>query len=227
MPCLVNELVAPRAISARAPYALYSIILCCVLSASAFAASAAPVALDVTLKITDLENRPIANVPARIVFGSDPNWQAPASGARVVTDANGEARLATNVTLDSKLKKYPTNFLGSLVSGPQPTDHLLVGAELEFADFKWLYVADLYRFREGDTLTDGLNVYTADDRGRFVHKAEYDGRAWKIRDLKGLMLTHPGYEIADFLLAPDPADASGNRWTLRLAFKRSPPPVRR
>ena len=61
----MNELVAPRAISARAPYALYSIILCCVLSASAFAASAAPVALDVTLKITDLENRPIANVPAR------------------------------------------------------------------------------------------------------------------------------------------------------------------
>jgi hypothetical protein len=190
-------------------------------------ARAQPVALDVTFKLTDLENHPLPNVPVRLVFGSDPDWQGAGTGKRVVTDAKGEAHFTANVTLDQKLRKVPTNFVGSLVSGPQQTDHLMVAAELEFADFHWLYVADLFRFRQGDTMTDGLSVYTADERGRFVHKAEYDGHAWKMRDLKGLMLTHPGYEIGDFELAPEPADTTGKRWTLKLAFKKSPPPVRR
>ena len=102
-----------------------------------------------------------------------------------------------------------------------------VAAKLEFADFHWLYVADLFRFRQGDMMTEGLSVYTPDERGRFVHKAEYDGHGWKMRDLKGLMLTHPGYDLGDFTLVPDPADTTGKRWTLKLAFKKSPPPVRR
>jgi hypothetical protein len=190
-------------------------------------AQAQPVTLDVTFKLTDLENHPLPNVPARVVFGSDPDWQSAGTGKRVITDAKGEAHFTANVALDQKLRKVPTNFVGSLVSGPQQTDHLAVAAELEFADFHWLYVADLFRFRQGDTMTDGLSVYTPDERGRFVHKAEYDGHAWKMRDLKGLMLTHPGYELGDFALAPDPADPSAKRWTLKLAFKKSPPPVRR
>jgi hypothetical protein len=203
------------------------LMLLALMAGVAMSAHAQPVALDVTFKLTDLEYHPLPNVPVRLVFGSDPDWQGAAAGKRVVTDAKGDAHFTTNVTLDPKLRKVPTNFVGSLVSGPQQTDHLTVAAELEFADFHWLYVADLFHFRQGDTMTDGLSVYTPDERGRFVRKAEYDGHAWKMRDLKGLMLTHPGYEISDFTLSPDPADTSGKRWTLRLAFKKSPPPVRR
>ena len=195
--------------------------------AAATPAPAVDVALDVTFKLTDLDYKPLAGVPARVVFGSEPNWQNPNAGHRFVTDAKGEAHFSAQVDLEEKMKKVPTNFVGSLVSGPQQTDHLAVVAELEFADFHWLYVADLFRFRQGDTLTEGLSVYTPDERGRFVHKAEYDGHGWKMRDLKGLMLTHPGYDLGDFTLAPDPADASGKRWMLKLAFKKSPPPVRR
>jgi hypothetical protein len=46
-------------------------------------------------------------------------------------------------------------------------------------------------------------------------------------DLKGLALTTPGHEPWDVKLDPGAADPKSPRWTLRLAFKRSPPPVRR
>jgi hypothetical protein len=185
-----------------------------------------PVTLDVAFKLTDLEYHPLANVPVRLVFGSDADWQGPKAGNRIVTDAKGEARLTANVTLDKRLRKYPTNFWTTLGSLPQTTDHLAVGAELDFADFHWLYVVDLFRFPNTDTMSDGVSVYTADAKGRFVDKADYDGKAWKMRDLKGLVLTHPGYDIGDFMLAPDPTDSSGKHWTLKLAFRKAPPPVR-
>ena len=197
------------------------------LAGVASSAHAQPVTLEVTYKLTDLEYRPLANVPVRLVFGSDPDWQNAGTGKRVVTDAQGEAHFTTNVTLDTRQRKYPTNFWTSLGSLPQRTDHLTVAAELDFADFHWLYVVDLFRFPQGLMMSDGMNVYTPDARGRFVHKGEYDGKAWKLRDLKGLMLTHPGYDIGNFTFEPDAADASGKRWTLKLAFRKSPPPVRR
>src|SRR5437899_12390698 len=75
-------------------------------------ANAQPVTLDVTFKLTDLENRPLPNVPARLVFGSDPDWRGAATGKRFVTDAKGEAHFTANVTFDQKLRKVPTNFVG-------------------------------------------------------------------------------------------------------------------
>ena len=195
---------------------------------SASSVRAQPVTLDVTFTLTDLDYHPLPNLPVRVVFGSDPDWQSASAGKRFVTDAKGQGRFTTSVTLDMSLRKYPTNYWSSLVSTPQRTDHLLLAAEMEFADFHWLYAVDLFRFREaGDTMIDSLKVYTPDERGRFVRKAEYDGKGWKMADLKGLMLTHPGYEIGDFMLAPDESDASGRHWTLKLAFRKSPPPVRR
>ena len=197
------------------------------LAGVASSAHAQPVTLDVTFRLTDLEYRPLGNVPVRLVFGSDPDWQHAGTGKRIVTDAKGEAHFATSVALDTRERKYPTNFWSSLGSLPQRTDHLTVAAELDFADFHWLYVVDLFRFPQGLVMSDGVNVYTPDARGRCLHKGEYDGKAWKLRDLKGLMLTHSGYDIGDFALEPDDADASGKRWILKLAFRKSPPPVRR
>jgi len=46
-----------------------------------------------------------------------------------------------------------------------------------------------------------------------------------MKPLNGMMLTLPGHEPWDFALQPDASDPSGRRWTLKIAFKRSPAPV--
>jgi hypothetical protein len=186
------------------------------------------VVLTVEFKLTDLDGTPLPSAPARLVFGSTADWQGANAGHRFVTDARGTHRFTTSVVLDKQWRKLPTNFASSLVSLPEQTDHLTVGAELEYATFRWLYAVDVYRFpRGGDVLLDGFSVYTRDARGAFTNKAKQDSGGWKMSDLGGLALTHPGHEPWNFMLQPDPADPSHRRWTLRIAFKRSPEPVRR
>ena len=151
---------------------------------------------------------------------------AAGTGHRFVTDAKGEHRFEARVSLDKQRRKLPTNFVASLLSGPQLTDHLLIGAELEYATFPWLYMVDVYRFPNGaDVLLDGESIYSRARRGDFTRKASHDGDGWRIADLGNLVLTSPGHEAWNFMLQPDPADSKGTRWTLDMAFKRSPAPV--
>ena len=163
----------------------------------------------------------------RLVFGSDADWQAPASGYRFLTDAKGEHRFTATVRLDERLRKVPTNFIGSLLSLPQSTDHLTVAAELEYMSVRWLYAVDVCRFPGGDVMLDGFAVYGAGADGRFTHQAEHDGNGWRMADLGGMVLAMPGHEAWDYMLQPDPTDPTRQHWTLQLAFKRAPPPVRR
>ena len=187
-----------------------------------------PVALDVHFKLTDLEYQPIANAPVRITFGSDPRWQAPDSGERFVTDANGEHRFTARVTIDKLARKLPTNFLDSLFSRAKMTDHVMAATELEYATYHWLYTVDVCRFPGGDpVMLDATAVYTRDASGAFSNKAEVDAGGWRMADLNGLVLTTPGHEPWDYSLQPDEGDAAQRQWTLKLSFKRSPPPIRR
>ena len=145
-----------------------------------------------------------------------------------MTDAAGAHRFTTKTGLDRRARKRPTNFASSLGSGAEPTDHLMVAAELGYMTFRWLYVVDVYRFlRGGDVLLDGFSVYATDARGAFTRKAKQESGGWLMPDLGGLALTHPGHEPWNFVLEPDPAGPSDLHWVLRLAFKRSPDPVRR
>jgi hypothetical protein len=187
-----------------------------------------PVSLDVTFVLTDLEHAPIAGTAVRVVFGSDPGWREPGAGDRLVTDARGESRFSSPVTLDRVRRKVPTNFWSSLVTPPAKADRLMVAAELPYMEFRWLYAVDLYRFADsGDVLLDGLSVYTPDADGRFTRKATHDDDGWTMAELGGLVLTTPGHAPWDFTLAPDPGDPMEGRWTLRLGFRRSPAPIRR
>lgn len=200
--------------------------------ASAFAASIAraeTVSLDVTFRLTDPEYRPIAGVPVRVTFGSDRDWQAPGAGTRITTGANGEARFTARVELEHRKVKRPTNFVSSLVASPEPAAFVRVAAEMPWADFRWLYTIDVYRFADGDCMLEGSDVYSADERGAFTRRAVRDpkGGGLLIADLKGLALTKPGYEAWEYRLARDPAGAGGERWSLAVSFKRSPSPVRR
>ena len=188
---------------------------------------ATPVALAVTFTLTDLDYKPLPGVPVRVVFGSDPNWQQADAGHRLVTDAKGEARWVAQIDLEERMKKVPTNFVGSLLSGPQKAQYLRVGAEMTYFERPWLYTVDLYRFAGGDTLLDDTAVYTRDDRGAFTRKAKQDKNGWTMADMGGLVLTMPGFEAWNFALDPDPADPAHSRWTLKLSFKKAPAPVRR
>lgn len=191
-----------------------------ILFASTAAAQTVP--LDVSFKLTDLDYKPLSNVPVRIVFASDSGWQGASAGRRIVTDAKGEAHFTANVAIDRKLRKLPTNFVDSLFSTPKSVDHLLVGAEMEYMNFHWLYVVEVVRFQGGDTMLDRFAVYTRDTRGSFTRQIDESPDGFKPPELGGLVLTSPGYQVFDYLLERDQ-----NRWKLRLAFRKSPPPIRR
>src|SRR5262245_20918338 len=201
-------------------------LLCCLLFLATMVAtaSAQPVTLDIEFKLTDLDYKPIPNAPVRLVFTSDKDWQSATGGQRFTTDAKGEAKLTANVVLDKRMKKMPTNFWTSLVSTPQQTDHLVVGAEMEYMEFRWLYTVEVFHFRDGTDLLGEVAIYSRDERGDFTRKAERKGTDWVISDLRGMVLTTAGYDPWNFALSPD---AAGKRWQLKLGFKRFPPPVRR
>jgi hypothetical protein len=188
---------------------------------------AQPVTLDVTFTLTDLAYKPIAGVPVRLVFGSDAEWQGTTAGQTFTTDANGTHRLSASVVLEKRWRKAPTNFVGSLVSRPQLTENLMIGAELPYMTYQWLYTVEVARFPAGDVMLDGFSVYTPDAQGRFTRRAREDSSGWKMADLDGLILTGPGHVPWDYMLEPDPADPTHKRWRLKIAFKQSPPPVRR
>jgi len=115
--------------------------------------------------------------------------------------------------------------VSSLLSRRRNTDHVGVAAELEYLGFRWLYALDLYRFPDGTAaLLDGFSVYTLDALGRFTIPAAHDTSGWRMADLNGMALTTPGYEPWDFLLQSDPPCQG---WSVRLAFKQSPPPMPR
>jgi hypothetical protein len=201
------------------------LFLCLLLLSSIVSnANAQSVMLDVNFKLTDLDYKPLPSTPVRLVFGSDKDWQSPTSGQQFITDAKGEARLTANVVFDKQLKKMPTNFLGSLLSAPQQTDHIVVGAELEYMKFRWLYTVEIFHFREGTDMLGEVAIYSRDEQGRFTRKAERKGTDWIIADLNGLVMTTAGYLAWNYALQPDTA---GKRWQFKLAFKRFPEPVRR
>jgi hypothetical protein len=217
----------PPASSSRRLFAAMVTLTAVVTCAPAGDMTSKNVSLNVRFTLTDLDYRPIAAAPVRVVFGSDPGWQHQTSGYRFVTDSKGEHLFDARVTLDKQPRKMPTNFVGSLLSGPQLTDHLLIGAELEYAAVRWLYTVDVYRFPNGaDVLLDGESIYTRDARGDFTRKASHDNDGWRMADLEGLVLTSPGHQAWNFMLQPDPSNAAGTLWTLDIAFKRSPAPVR-
>jgi hypothetical protein len=118
--------------------------------------------------------------------------------------------------------------MASLISRRQKTHHLIVAAELGYMTFRWLYVVDVYRFPDGTSaLLDGLSIYTPDAGGRFTRLAAHDASGWQMADLGGMVLTTAGYEPWDFMLQPDESDPTHRRWSLRIAFRRQPEPVRR
>ena len=181
-------------------------LLATLFAGNAFAQQQHEVTLDVHFQLTDPDYKPLRNVAARVVFGSEAAWQSANAGTRVTTDAKGESRFERKVTLDRRAKKMPTNFVDSLLRGKQPVEHLAAGVELEYAGERFLYVIDIDRFPDDTVLLDGTSLFARDAQGNYTRK----------------VADNHGWEAWHFLLVPETAD----RWRLDLALLRRPDPVR-
>jgi len=190
------------------------------------------VALDVEFKLTDIEYKPLAGVPVRLVFGLA-DWQAPDAGTRIVTATNGAATFTTQAVIDRRWSFSNIGF--TPFSVPFRADHIAVGAELAFAIPKkdgddtihyWLYTADIDRLPDGDCSTDDLDkVYETGADGRFSKLVGRNASGPNFHALvDGWMLANAGYQLWDFELDPDGRDNAAARWHLKLAIKRMPKP---
>lgn len=216
---------------------LHACLVCLVVAPMAFSrgAHAETVTLEVDFKLTDRDYHPLAGVPLRLVFGAG-DWQAPAAGTRIVTDAEGTAHFTTEAVVDRRWHWSNVGF--TPLSMPSRVDHIAVAAELEVAVPRrdggetvhhWLYTADIDRFRDGDCATDDLDeIYEAGPDGRFTRLlgSGASGPNFAMR-LDGFMLHGAGYRMWNYLLAPDAGDATGKRWRLRLGLMRFPKPILR
>lgn len=181
---------------------------------------------EIEFALADAERRPIADAPVRLVFRPTPERQSPSAGHTARTDSAGRVRIATSIVMDKQPRKRPTDFVDSLFSRAEATDHLVVGAELDYLTFRWLYVVEIFRFQQdGDVVVEGPRLFTRDEQGRFSREAKLVDGGWEIADLGGMRLTSPGHELTGFALAPK--DGVVGTWNVSLTFVRQADPVRR
>lgn len=194
-----------------------------------------PVTLDVEFKLTDIDYHPLAGVPLRLVFGGK-DWQSADAGTRIVTAADGTATFTTQAVIDRRFSFSNIGF--TPFSMPFRADHIAIAAELPFVlpkkdapdiVHRWLYTADIDRMPDGDCSSDDLDdVYELGPDARFSRLigSNAAGPNFNAR-IDGWFLSGAGYQLWQFMLEPDKADAGGQRWHLKLAIKRMPKPVLR
>jgi hypothetical protein len=187
------------------------------------------VSLDVEFKLTDLDYHPLAGVPLRLVVGAK-DRQAPEAGTRVVTAADGTVKFTTQALINRRWNFSNVGF--TPFSIPFRADHIAVAAELpkkggDDIVHQWLYTADIDRMPDGDCSTDDLDdVYDTGSDGRFSKLVGTNAAGPNFNAMvDGWLLSGAGYQLWDFMLEPDKADATAQHWHLKLAIKRRPKPV--
>lgn len=212
------------------------LLLTGLLASIAGTSHADPIQLDVTFKLTDQDYQPLANRTVRIAF-SGQDWQSPDAGQRVTTDAQGTAHFTATVTLDQQTQWRNIGF--TPFSWPSKTDHLLIAAEMERVlpvdgkdqTFHWLYTENIFHFASGETSGGYVDaIFTKDASGRFTRRLEPNLGNLQMAQRSDLedraIAGDEGYVPADFGLDVDESDPAHPHWTLSLAFKEMPPPIR-
>jgi len=199
-----------------------------ILAAGFGKAQTVPLAVD--FQLTDLDYKPLAGQPVRLIFSDNQDWRAPNVGHRIVTADDGKAHFTANATIDRRWRWVNVGFTPIRI--PRRTDHLQIAAELTRAvpagpggadvTLHMLYVMEVDRFSEGTCSTFGFTaIYTPDSSGRFVNRVPPAG--YPVPNSGGLVLYGEGYAPWDNML--ELVERGG--WKIKLAFKRYPPPVRR
>lgn len=186
--------------------------------------------LALQLQLEDHERRPIAGEALRVVLGTQVDWRAPAAGVMLRTDAQGHARWSGTVPRETRLKRWISNYVDTLLSRPQRVDWLHVGIELPFLGAPCLYTTELDWFADRSTgVHSTASAWWADERGRFTRGAEWveSARAWRLplAATQGLVSTTLGHEFAHASLMP--AEGPPARWQVTLQIRRAAAPVRR
>jgi hypothetical protein len=210
-------------------------LLACLVAAMAGAVHAESITLHVTLKLTDSDYKPLPGQSVRLAF-SGQDWQSPAAGQRVVTDAKGEAHLIAVVAIDGQVKSRNVGM--TPFSIPVGANHLLIAAEMERVlpldghdhTFHWLYVENVYSYPHGETSGGYIDaIYSKGPQGRFDKALEPDlntvHMAQRSDPEQRAIGGDQGYVPTDFGLDRDDSDKAHPKWTLTLAFKRMPRPV--
>jgi hypothetical protein len=197
------------------------------------ASAGEPVPLDVELKLTDQEYRPLPGVPMRLVFGVK-DWQAPDVGVRIVTAEDGTAQFATQAVVDRRWVFINVGF--TPLSMPSRADHVAIAVELPFVmpqqlredvTHQWLYKADIDRLPDGDCSSDDFDkVYEVGSAGAFTKLVGSNAAGPNFDGLvDGWRLSSAGYKLWNFSLQPSESAAPDKSWRLRLGLMRKPKPV--
>jgi hypothetical protein len=197
--------------------------------------------LDLAVSLRDHEDRPLAGEPLRIVLGTAADWRDPGAGLRLRTDAKGTAAWSGSIPRETRLKRFTSNYVDTLLSLPHRVDWLHVAVELPFLGAPCLYTTELDWFAAQRTSAQSTaGTWWADEHGRFMLAPEPVGRperdgGWRLPlpAWRHLMFTRLGHALEGSLMPADdgagtPASAGGvprSRVTLRI--RRDPPPVMR
>jgi hypothetical protein len=187
-------------------------------------------ALELRLLLEDHERRPIAGEALRVVLGTGGDWRAPGAGVTLRTDGQGRAAWSGSVPRETRIKRWISNYVDTLLSLPQRVDWLQVGVELPFLGAPCLYTTELDWFADRATAVHSTaGAWWADERGRFTRAAEWveASRGWRLplAATQGLLSTSLGHAFAHASLMP--ADEAPPRWRVELTVRRDAAPVRR
>ena len=126
--------------------------------------AAGTVPLDVELKVTDHDYKPLAGVPVRLVFGL-PDWQSPDAGVKVVTGDDGIVKFTADAVIERRWSSVNVGF--TPLRMPVRVDHLSLAAELVFTmpkreggdvDHRFLYSAYIERLSGGDEASPKIST---------------------------------------------------------------------
>ncbi|MBV8836364.1 MAG: hypothetical protein JO000_07490 [Alphaproteobacteria bacterium] len=212
---------------------LVAALTCLIMLSFIFPGSSPPVPLAVTFALTDEENRPLAGVPVRLVFGGK-DWQSADAGVRVVTAEDGSARFTTPAVIRRRWSWVNVGF--TPFSMPLRADHIAIALELPYviprreggeATHQFLYTARIDRLPDGDCSTDDLDdLYAAAADGAFTTFIGANAAGPNFNGMiDGWNVASAGYKLSDFMLTAPRSEETGGSWRLKLGIMRRPKPV--
>jgi hypothetical protein len=196
--------------------------------------------VDLLVSLRDHEDRPLPDEPLRIVLGTAADWRRPQAGLPLRTDALGRAAWSGSIPRETRLKRFTSNYVDTLLSLPHRVDWLQLAVELPFLGSPCLYTTELDWFAaQRASAQSTAGAWWADEQGRFtlapepVGRPERDG-GWRLPlpAWRHLMFTRLGHVLEGSLMPSDDAVTAGAaagapRWRVTLRIRRDRPPVMR